>query len=231
MIVFDIETGGLPEDVLRQSMPPFDESEVKCGNLKDPEKIAAKIAEARQAYEQEYIERAALSPLTGQVLVIGYHSTDTGITILDAGEREDGGEVELLSNFWRRYQKSRQEKRPLVGHNIAGFDVPFIVRRSWLLGLNVPATVFERGRYLDSLVFVDTMQLWQCGTRDQWVRLDVLSKAFGGSGKPQDANGEQITGGQFSGLWRNPETRKQAEAYLLNDLQMTAAVAARMGLL
>ena len=231
MIVFDIETGPLPLEHLQQSMPPFDESEVKVGNLKDPEKISTKIAEARASHERDYIERAALSPLTGAILVIGYHSTDTGKTVLDAGEHGGGGEAELLSNFWRRYDLCRREKRPLVGHNIAGFDVPFIVRRSWMLDVPVPATVFDRGRYLDGLVFVDTMALWQCGTRDQWVKLDVLSKAFGGGEKPVGDDGEQITGGQFAELWKNPETRAKAEAYLVNDLQMTATVAGRMGLL
>jgi 3'-5' exonuclease len=229
VIIFDLESAPLPEDELRKQIPPFDESEVKVGNLKDPEKIAAKIADARESYVADFISRAALSPLTGRVVVIGYHSTDTGKTYLDSGEKNGGGEAELLSNFWLRYQKCRQEKRQLVGHNITGFDVPFIVRRSWMLDIPVPATVFDRGKWLDGSVFVDTMQLWQCGTRDQWVKLDVLSKAFGGGGKPVDEDGQVVTGAQFAELWKTD--RKRAEEYLVNDLRMTAEVASRMGLL
>ena len=45
-IIFDIETGPLPETELAAMMPAFDPAEVKTGNLKDPAKIAEKIAEA-----------------------------------------------------------------------------------------------------------------------------------------------------------------------------------------
>jgi len=229
MIVFDIETGPLPLEELRASLPPFDESGVKVGNLKDPDKIKAKIEEARVAHEEEFIARAALSPLTGRIICVGYMSTDKQATVIDAGEKNGDGEVEILENFWRRYRMCRQEKRMLVGHNIAGFDVPFLVRRSWLFDVEVPASVFERGRYLDSLVFADTMSLWQCGTRDAWVKLETLSKAFGGTGKPVDEDGGKVDGSMFADLWRTD--RPKAEAYLRNDLEMTARVAQRMGLL
>ena len=39
-IVFDVETGPLAESELVAMMPEFDPAEVKCGNLKDPAKIA-----------------------------------------------------------------------------------------------------------------------------------------------------------------------------------------------
>lgn len=229
MIVFDIETGPLPLAELRASLPPFDEEEVKVGNLKDPDKIKAKIEEARVAHEEQFIARAALSPLTGRIICIGYLSTDKGATVIDAGEKDGGGEGEILMNFWRRYGLCRRDKRLLVGHNLVGFDIPFIVRRSWLLGVDVAATVFERGRYLDSLTFADTMQLWSCGTRDPWIKLETLSKAFGGGGKPIGEDGEKVDGAMFADLWRLD--RAKAEAYLRNDLEMTARVAQRMGLI
>ena len=42
-IVFDIETGPLAESELAAMVPAFDPAEVKTGNIKDPEKVAAKI--------------------------------------------------------------------------------------------------------------------------------------------------------------------------------------------
>ena len=47
-IHFDIETGPLSEAELAVMVPPFDAAEVKTGNLKDPDKIAAKVAEERR---------------------------------------------------------------------------------------------------------------------------------------------------------------------------------------
>ena len=62
-ITFDIETEGLPESELLAIMPDFKPN----GTLKDPDKIAADLAKKKA----EWIEKAALSPLTGRVLCIG----------------------------------------------------------------------------------------------------------------------------------------------------------------
>ena len=65
-IIFDLETGPLAESELVAMMPVFDPEEVKTGNLKDPEKIAEKLAEAEANHRRDFIERAALDPLTGR---------------------------------------------------------------------------------------------------------------------------------------------------------------------
>ena len=75
-IVFDLETGPLAESELSALLPPFDPAEVKTGNLKDPAKIAEKIAEAEANHRRDFIERAALDPLTGRVVAIGVMTFD-----------------------------------------------------------------------------------------------------------------------------------------------------------
>ena len=59
-IVFDVETGPLAESELSALLPPFDPAEVKTGNIKDPEKVAAKIAEAEASHRREFFDKAAL---------------------------------------------------------------------------------------------------------------------------------------------------------------------------
>jgi len=72
----------------------FDPAEVKTGNIKDPAKIKEKVEAAREKFELEksgakaaietarddawnkFVEKAALSPLTGQVLAVGYYRED-----------------------------------------------------------------------------------------------------------------------------------------------------------
>lgn len=229
MIVFDIETGSIDEPELSERLPKFDPASVKLGNLKDHEKIAAKIEEARQEHEAETRGKAALSAITGRVLAIGYKSErGTVISHVNADVPEYGtkvGEVGILAQFWGRYLKAKQERRPLVGHNVAGFDVPFLVRRSWLLGVDVPATVFD-GRYLDR-IFVDTMARWQCGNyRDQFVKLDALGKALGLGGKT-----EGVGGADFARLYfGTPEERAKALEYLTRDVELTWLVAQRLGI-
>ena len=223
----------------------FDPSTVKVGNLKDPTKIEAKITEARNAHEtalansgeiiakakaehwSNYVENAALSPITGKVLVIGYHSTEKGITIVDDGQNDHGGnpEANILVAFWKKYERCRVDGRKMVGHNINGFDIPFLVRRSWMLDIPVPATVFDKGKWIDNTTLVDTMALWGCGNREN-IKLDLLARAFGVGAKT-----EGINGGDFWKLFQGGEVeRAKAIEYAANDVVITAKVAQRMGL-
>jgi len=228
VIATDIETGPLPEPELSERLPAFDAGAVKLGNLKDPEKIAAKIAEAKAEHEAETVGKAALSALTGRVLAIGYRSEKaTVIAHVDSEAFEHTGEAGLICQFWRRYLKAKHDRRNMVGHNIAGFDVPFLIRRSWLLGVDVPDGIFDSNwRYLDR-TFIDTMQRWQAGNyRDTFVGLDRLGKALGLGGKT-----EGVDGGDFSRLYfGTPDERAKALEYLIRDVDLTWLVAQRLGI-
>ena len=70
MIVFDIETGPLPEETLRENwtLPTLDEFAQTCDKRWKPETVASKYEEAKGEMWNEYVAKAALSPLTGRVL-------------------------------------------------------------------------------------------------------------------------------------------------------------------
>ena len=248
MLCFDFETGPLPEAIIRDRVPlyepaplpgEFDSAAVKIGNLVDPGKIRAKIEAARQKHadtvagyeaslvtgEAEYwakiMDRAALSPITGEIVAIGYLSTDDDKQFLDYGRLE----AEMLDAFWAACQTCINNHHSIVGHNIEGFDLPFAVQRSWILSVDVPdymhLSVYDRRKY-----FTDTMVRWSMGARgkDGFVKLDTLARIFGIGGKPDD-----IDGSMFAGLLlTDPE---KALAYLANDLQMTRGVAERLNIL
>ena len=57
-IYFDIETGPLP--IAELVIPPFDPSQVKLGNIKNPDIIAEKIQRAEENHVSDYIKHAAL---------------------------------------------------------------------------------------------------------------------------------------------------------------------------
>lgn len=243
MIVFDIETSPLAQDVVLQFCPDFQppphpgefvESDVRVGNTKDPEKVAAKIAEARVAHEkavtdyatsvqvamvahaQAAMDVAALSALTARVLAIGYQSLESGKMFIRHGDDEP----EMLKEFWRKYEECRAKRRKMVGHNIHDFDVPFLARRSRVHRIPVPATVLEKQKWLDTVTFWDTLKLWACGGRE-YIGLDALDRALGGLGKPKG-----ITGDMFHKLYYASDTdRVKALDYLKNDLEMTLRVA------
>jgi len=201
---FDIETGPLPDEELNQILPPFDPAEVKMGNLKDPEKRAAKLAEAETNYFADARDKAALSATTGKVLAIGLESTN-GETNCLAHESE----WDILNQFWIRFHINSDR---FIGFNIFGFDLPFLIRRSWKLG--VPVSNIRQGRYWNER-FLDLRDLWQLGDRQAKGSLDAICRHFGLAGK--NGNGKD-----FARLFEL--NQKEALKYLVNDLRMTREV-------
>ena len=90
-IYFDIETGPMPLSEL--VIPPFVASDVKLGNIKNPDLIAEKIQRAEETHVSDYIRGAALDALSGQVLCIGYRVDHQEQNILCA---DADGEAHLL---------------------------------------------------------------------------------------------------------------------------------------
>lgn len=253
MLVWDIETGPIDDVALAAACPAFEPpvhpgefnaADVKTGNLKDQSKIDAKIAEAKSAHETavanhsntctalaeqhfaEFKSKAALDATTGCVLAIGFWSVEKEQAAIIDGK---GDEATLLAEFWGQYAKCRKQSggpRKLVGWNIFGFDLPFLVKRSWFHGVEVPQTIRDQNdRYWDSL-FVDLMLRFSVGQWNGKAKLDTAAQFLSVGKKP-----DGVGGADFARLWfGTPEEKHEAIAYLRNDLAMTAGVARRLGI-
>lgn len=254
MITFDIETCPLPDDELRALCPAFDDSEVrdtgdfdpssvKTGNMKDQAKIDAKIEDARLKHEQlresladrrtaaldkhyaDFASKATLSAATSRMLVCGFWSQQAGkFVMLDASE--PGNEATCLQRFWANVLQWADQRRPVVGCNIYEFDLPYLVNRSWLLGVEVPPPIYSiRGSYVNwHACFVDLRHRWLLGRRNgERSSHDHMGKAFKTGGKCVSG----VDGGSFWKVWF--EDRDKAVEYLMNDLKQPAIWAERMG--
>jgi len=259
-LVFDIETGPAwtPCDSPRhcqeycerlgiiwtdelEDLGPFDPNSVAVGNLKDPEKIKAKIetkrrdhqiaieelAKKRAAAERDFwasiLDKAALSPVTGRVLAIGYfHSGQYAVDEIDGL-----GECELLKRFWQRYKTGYR----VTGWNIAGFDVPFLLARSAYYGLPIPKGLFARGKWLSDQ-FVDLQQIFG-KMYDPWkqsvgsYKAKNVARFFGVYKRAEDS----IDGADFWRYYGTPSTRQVALDYLQHDVIEEALIANRLGVL
>lgn len=239
-IVFDIETGPLPWEQISQfyqppaGLPPWNDSMVKYGVTKDPEKRKAKYDEVKATYaaqlakeaetceqhKAEWLGNTALSPVTGQVLAIGVKSARLACIIGEGGESE----AEILAAWWGIYTKNNSRK--FVGYCSNLFDLPFLVWRSYFHGIIVPESAWDKtGRYA-GYQFVDLIdKLPKRGFSDQGRKLGDICSWLGIGGKP-----DGVDGAAFAGLWWGPpEDRAQAVAYLANDLEMTWQLGQRMG--
>lgn len=216
MIIFDIETAALDEQILASQFVPKTKEEFVGAQRWKPETIEEKYANYLVTALEDFKRRAALDATTGKVLAIGLKS-EKGTVILDSVNED-----KLLTDFWAKVRSCQAAGRSLVGHNVLGFDFPFLIRRSWMRGIEFEMPHFER----DGII-KDTMKVWACGNYGETIGLDRLAKALGLPGKTEGVNGAD-----FARLWNGePEEQKLARQYLLTDLDVTWNVANRLGVM
>lgn len=200
--VFDVESCAPPDDILLAMRPEFKPAK----NLKDPEKIAADIAEKEAAWKAD----AALSALTAQIVLIGMDIDGEYCPLAETEERI------TLQMFWNKWNAGGR----FIGFGVKFFDMRMILQRSWILGVPVPKDVMS-GRYF-SLRIIDLHESWNCFLYGQYASLDAVSKAIGLGSKAG-------TGAEFGKLWL--ENKPAAIDYNRRDVALTKAVAQRLGIL
>ncbi len=119
-LFFDIETTANPKTVALMPDPSAP------GNLKDPLKIEQAIIDKKS----EQIAAAPLDPDYGQVLCIGYT-----LDPYQPAATLHGDEPAMLRDFWRILAEVNGR---CVGYNIIGFDLPYLLRRSFAFGIQPP---------------------------------------------------------------------------------------------
>jgi len=207
-VVFDIETLAFP-------FPSFDETQ---------QEYLLKFAKTVEERE-ETIQRLSLTPFTAQILAIGMLNPDTrqGKVFFQAEGLEstfvDEGlvqlipctEQEMLAHFW----KSIVHYKQCITFNGRGFDCPFVMARSALLGVK-PSRNLMGNRYavndhcdlLDQLTFYSAMRKFS---------LDFYCRAFG-IRSPKESG---VTGADVERLFGEKKYREIAE-YCLGDVKATA---------
>ena len=202
-IAFDIET--VPNSVMIERMP---EPEIKTGNLKDPAKIAEKVAEAKA----EQVGRMALSPLYGRVCAFVAMEDENAVSRECLEAETDAEEVRVIEAVFRAFPGKR-----VVTYNGNGFDLPFVYRRAVMLGIDirqygVPTLAEMTARY-NNKHHVDLMQVW-CGFGN-FEKLDNIAKAL------LEDQKIEIDFRDFPELIKTPEGRERLIAYCQQDVMLT----------
>ncbi len=215
-IILDIETHALPESEIRASLPPFNPSAVSIpGNYKKQDTIDAYIADAKANYGKDIVEKAALSPVYGRIAIAGMMQ---GEEILSQGES-------LLGATWSYLTEHAFKSGRIIGWGIKRFDLPFMIRRSLALGINVPPSIWRPARYGFSDSVIDLEEIWKalCGLAPaQCVSLSSVLTELGLPAKSGD-------GAEFGKLWE--ADKAAALEYNAQDLRCEAALAERLGVI
>ncbi|MBN2197843.1 ribonuclease H-like domain-containing protein [Candidatus Wolfebacteria bacterium] len=190
-----------------------------------------KYAENKEE-EKETKEKMGLYPLTGEIVAIGILNPDTdkGIIYLKNSKSdlqknnkiekeikiEFGSEKKILENFW----KTIESYNYFISFNGRGFDIPFLMIRSAILGVK-PTKNLLSNRYLNSqnydAIHIDLLdQLTFYGAFRKKFSLHLWCKAFGIK-SPKE---EGIAGDDVSLLYKEGKILEIAE-YNARDLKAT----------
>lgn len=209
-VYLDIETGPLPMAKREFARPKIED--IKLGNLKDPAKIAAKQAEVMAEFEAG--TDAALDPLLGRVLLIGYAIDSEPYQAIH--DEDEGDMLLTFLNVLKELDKDEKHNLRIVGHNVVGFDGPFLVRRGFVMDARWPAwLVGDLAQYRPQR-WVDTMRIWGLGDRQAFTKLERLCGAFGIPVKNSSAG---VTGATFSEHWRH--NKEACIDYNRDDVEAT----------
>jgi hypothetical protein len=213
-LVFDIETRPLPLETIKAKglMPSFKPP----ANIKDPEKIKAREAE----HEADVMEKAALDPLLSTVCAVGVIYGDGEMFEFAVDKQKDFDESALLGTIWNHIRHCLNDQGRIVGFNTHGFDLPYLINRSWILDVPICESVLK-GKWWSEFS-IDLADKWRVGRKDSYVSLDRLARAMN--------VGQKSGNGKDFATLLDTDFGKAID-YLRNDLTLTLKIAQRMGVI
>lgn len=219
-LIIDIESLAKPAEVILANLPPWDEDEARTRlpkNYKVPATIGSWLEEDRSNHGKDILDRAALMPEYANVAVVGvYNEVGVGQASL-----KDHAEEVLVGAALEHIEMAARKGRFVLGWNILGFDLPFLIRRAWILGVKVGTMIYNPlSRYPVSENIVDMMDRFKCGNRK--APHTSLNNALKSMGLPEKPDGKE-----FAKMWAESQTK--ALAYNREEILGQADLYRRMG--
>ena len=225
-------------DIETIPLPAFKER--AAGRLKRAMQLGKMNEEQQQRYfedqaaeEERAFRSGSLAATSGRVLSIAVHiGSVAGVEIegVDQSESEhvfgidsDGQEQpeqQALMDFLALMASFDPDIDEIVGHNVIGFDLPFIFQRCVVNNISVRPFV-NLGEFNVRGVY-DTMHRWWLGSRNR-VALDDLAWALG----IESSKTEEVEGSRVFELYQAGRLAEIRE-YNLNDVRATRRVYERL---
>ena len=204
MLIFDLET--VADASVVALLPPCE----PAGNLKDPEKIAASIAE-RTA---KRLAGLALDPDCCRIVALGYATPQDGVIVLTCPSEET--ERAALETFWTLWAAPGSQP---VGYNCVGFDLPVLIQRSRILNVVTPRISLKKYGSPDCL---DLMLELSFGGLTEYKSLTFWCQRFGLAVPEDTTKGSDIGFLAAQGDW------PAVLAHCAADVTKTQALAHRL---
>lgn len=213
-LVFDIETVGVPWDTLAPSQQDY--------LLRDAEK--EKTEEDKEKKREELKDWIALYPFTSKVVVIGtyYVEKEAGHVYYESETEEEWKseetgfqfkgmpEREILKKFWGLVSWADQ----LISFNGRGFDVPFLLLRSAMLGIKPSKRLM--GNRFDSSGHLDLLEQLSFYGAFKRFNLDFYCHSFG----IKTPKSKDVSGAEVKNMYKEGRIKEIAE-YCGRDIYAT----------
>lgn len=221
-LYFDIET--LPT-VDPTVIAELESTITAPGQYKKPESIAEWMNENGEIAKRELICKTSFDGMYGRVACISWAFDDGEI----CSTLPTDNEAEAMGRFYDAVREAAivdyhggntSAQLVIVGHNVAGFDLPFLKHRSIIHGIKPQQAIRKamNAKPWDSCI-ADTMLMWS-PERDKRVSLDKLCRALGIAGK------DGFDGSMVAETW--PVDPKKVIDYCRDDVERTRASYKRM---
>ncbi len=197
-------------------------------------KFNANLHSAKTLQLSQFKETCSPLVLAKRVLAVGYvvdghrmkihlrqYASIHEVVEADDDDLLDRLESSLLSVFWENFLTRYSKSDRMIGHDIFRYHLPFLLHRSWALGILVPDHVWSNNRW--SSVFLDLREHWQLGTSIQdGIDLNSLHKKMGGSPIETEGSFEELYFGD------GPQDHLLALSHLDANLGMSQCVCTQM---
>ena len=224
MLTLDIETLPTTDEAVIASLA---DSVKAPGTLKKPESIAAWMEENRESATAELVAKTSFDGLYGSIACICYQFDDSEVFSVDCVS--SGDEKTMLEHFYSHvfdmvcteyHGGVASQNLTVCGHNIAGFDLPFLKHRSIILGVKPPVAMLKamNAKPWDTCI-ADTMLMWSSDSQKR-ASMDKLCKAFGLEGKGD------FDGSMVAETW--PVDPQKVIDYCKDDVRRTRAMYKRL---
>ena len=222
MLYVDIETlpSADPEFIAQASA-----NVTAPAQYKKPESIAEWLRENKEQAVKDVVSKTSFDGLYGSIACICYAFDDGAVHQVNCIK----GEEQMLRDFYFSVSQVSSVQYvggfgslPLVvcGHNIAGFDLPFLKHRSIIHGVKPPLSMLKamNAKPWDGCI-ADTMLMWSSDSQKR-VSMDKLCKAFGLAGKGD------FDGSMVADTW--PTDPHKVIEYCKDDVRRTREIYKRL---
>lgn len=184
IVFLDIETVRIV-DKLEKDTPLWDSWDYKLRYSREAEKFDGSI-------EDQFEQKAALYAEFAKVVCITIGKVKGDKIVLKSYSGED--EKAILTEFCETLEGliSKNKRTRLAGHAIIGFDLPFLMRRCLVNGVELPALIDLADEKPWTITAIDTLNLWK-GTGFYGASLINIATAFGLPSPKSDINGSETS--------------------------------------